>query len=117
MNTRIKLNEIKRLLEKANSMLESVIEAQPKPDLGKPPQPNYTQKVAIEIWKVWEKLKIKGQFDVNDVWEIVKGKQPPVAYRMDSSYSAILSKWAKAGHIHLVRQGRGRLTSIYKIAN
>jgi hypothetical protein len=98
--------------------LESAIEAQPKPTPGKPPQPYYTQRVAREIWNIWDKLKTKDQFDANDAWKIAKGKDSlPTMYRIDSFYSAILSKWAQEGYIERIREGRGPLPAIYKIPN
>lgn len=118
MNTRAKLNEIKTLLDKANSLLGSVIEAQPKPTPGKPPQPYHTQRVAREIWGIWDKLKAKGQFSANDAWKIAKGKNSlPISYRIDSFYSAILSKWWRDGYIERIKEGRGPLPAIYKISN
>lgn len=117
MNTRARLNDVKALLTKAQAMLEVVIEAQPKQTPGKPPQPHYGQKVARQIWNVWDKLKVKEQFDANDAWRIVTGNTDPRKYRIDSFYSAILSKWAQEGYIKKTRAGRGQLPAIYKIPN
>jgi hypothetical protein len=114
MNTSAKLSEIKSLLDKAQGLLQMVIEAQPKPTPGKPPQPYWTQRTEKEIWDAWEKLRAKGQFDAADAWNIVHGNLAKT-YRTDSFYSSILSRWAREGYIERVREGRGPIPALYKI--
>lgn len=113
MNTRARLNEIKSLLDKANALLETVIEAQPKPTPGKPPQPYWTQRVKRELWNVWDKLKDAGEFDANDAWGIVHSKTAHL--RIDSFYSSILSEWAREGYLERTQEGRGPLPAKYRI--
>ena len=115
MNTRNTLIEITKLMNKAQGLLAMVVESQPKPTPGKPPQPHYTQKVAREIWNAWDKLKAAGQFDASKARKIAKNEE--IFYRIDSSYSAILSKWASEGYIDRVKEGSGPLPAIYKIPN
>jgi hypothetical protein len=114
MNTRVTLSQITELLTKAQGLLQMVVDAQPKPTPGKPPQPYWTQRTEKEIWDVWEKLKAKEKFDASDVWNIVHGENSN-KWRINSHYSAILSRWARDGHLHRVREGSGRISALYKI--
>lgn len=119
MNTRLKLNEIKRLLDKAQELTEMLLETQPKPTPEKPPEPRRSQKIERAIWNVWEELKRLSDFTVADVREkVVKnagGYRTYLEGRSDSSYSSILSRWAKAEHLEIVKQGKGRRPTIYRI--
>src|SRR4051812_38347917 len=103
--TRNQLLEIEKLLNKAQGLLKTVIDSQPKPTPGKPPQPYWTQKVALEIWNAWDKLKAKGKFDAREAQKIATSDDDPRHLRIDTSYSAILSRWAREGHIERVEEG------------
>ncbi len=113
----MKLTEIKKLIDKAQLRLEEMIEVQPKPALGKPSPPSYRAKIERSIWNVWDKLKAKGQFDAFDAKQIATGDNNPRRYKIDSSYSAVLSRWAKDGYINIQKQGTGPLRTIYTIPN
>jgi hypothetical protein len=115
MNVSYELAEIARLIEKAHDRLQSVIETQPKPTLGKPPAPSYGQRVARKIWNVWDELKAKGEFDAAEAKRIATGDTDQRHYRIDSSYSAILSKWAQEGYLDRAEEGSGPRPAIYKI--
>ena len=113
MNTRNRLIEVTKLMNKAQGLLAMVIESQPKPTPGKPPQPYYTQRVAMEIWSAWDKLKAAGQFDAGKARRIVKNDTSPKMYRIDSSYSAILFKMGIGkGFIERIEEDGGRRDSV-----
>ena len=124
MNTRFGLNEIKRLLHKAQELTETLLEAQPKPTSEKPPEPRrsrQSQRFDRAVWVVREELKSLSQFTVADVRKrVVKnaGAYPAFfAQRSDSSYSSTLSRWAKTGDLEIVEQGKGRRPTKYKVPN
>jgi acyl-CoA-binding protein len=118
MNTKATLNEIKALINKAQAMLDAVIEAQPKQTPGKPPQPRYGKRVERKLWNAWDKLKAKGQFSANTAYLIANDQEHlPTMFRIDSFYSAILSRWSREGFIERIRRGRGPLPAIYKVPN
>lgn len=117
MNTRVQILEIKKLIDRAQGLLEMVIASQPKQILGKPTQPYYTQRVATKLWEAWEKLKAKGKFDASEAKRIATGDTNLRHYRIDSSYSAVLSQWAKEGYLDIIEKGSGPRPSIYKIPN
>jgi hypothetical protein len=115
MNTRNQLLDIVSLLNKAQGLLKMIAESQPKPPPGKPPQPYWTQRTKKEIWDFWDKIKTKDTFTAADVWDIVHPNSKALTYRIDSFYSAILSEWARDGHLEIVRKGRGQTATFYKI--
>jgi hypothetical protein len=121
MNTRLGLNEIKRLLHKAQELTETLLEAQPKPTPGKPPEPRRSQRFERAIWNMWDELKPLLEFTVADVRKraVKKAGAYPAffAQRSDSSYSSILSRWAKTGDLEIVEQGKGRRPTKYKVPN
>ena len=121
MNKRLKLTELKRLLDKAQELTEMLLETQPKATPEKPEEPRRSQRIARAIWKVWEELKPLSHFTVADVKaRVVKnagGYGTYLEQRSDSSYSSILSGWAKADFLAIVEQGKGRLPTRYKIPN
>jgi hypothetical protein len=117
MNDRIRLIEIKKVLDKAQLMMSALIESHPKPEPGKPPQPGYAQKIEVGIWNAWDKLKEKKVFTALDAKKIVKGDNKYTQYRIDSAYSAILSRWARDGYIEIVEQGQGSRATTYKIGS
>jgi hypothetical protein len=116
MNTLNTLNEITRLLTKAQGLLDMVAAAQPKPAHGKPEQPYYTKKVEREIWRAWDKLKACGEFDARKARQIAKGEPTQKRY-IDSSYSSILSRWSKEGYLIKLRGGDGPVAAVYQIPN
>ena len=91
------------------------IESEPKPVLGKPPLPRYGT-VAYQIWKKWDELKKAGRFTAYEAKQIVK-EHDRSRYGVDSSYSSVLSKWAREGYITLVTEGRGQIPAFYEIQN
>ena len=113
MQTLQKLNAIEKRLTEAQRLLASVIASEPKPKPGKPPMPTF-QSVEYYIWLSWDKLKAENEFTAYHAKEIVKadGKS---RLRTDSSYSAVLSRWARDGYIKLITQGSGQKPSTYKI--
>jgi hypothetical protein len=113
--TRNRLLEIEKLLNKAQGLLKTVVDSQPKPTPGKPPQPYWTQKVATNIWNAWDKLKEKGRFDAREAQKIATSDKELKHYRIDTSYSAILSRWAAEGYLDRVEEGSGPNPAIYKI--
>ncbi|MGA3269118.1 MAG: hypothetical protein ABSE16_20170 [Verrucomicrobiota bacterium] len=122
MNARLKLNEVKRLLDKAQQLTETLIEAQPKPIPGQPKEPHrHSQRIEWAIWNLWHKLKALPQFTAARVKrmaiENVERDRHYLQYCSDSSFSSILSRWAKEGSLEIVEQGRGRRPSIFKIPN
>jgi hypothetical protein len=121
MNTRPRLNEIKKLLDKALQLMETLIEAQPKPTPGKPPQPRRYQRIERAIWNVWDELEHLPPFTVANVRKtVVKkagGSSTYLGDRSNSAYSSILSRWAEAGYLEIVEQGAGPLPTKYKIQN
>ena len=121
MNARLELKEIKRLLDKAQELTETLLEAQPKPTPGKPPEPRRSQRFERGIRNVWEELKPLEHFTVADVRKrVVKNAGAYPAFfvqRSDSSYSSILSRWAKAEFLDIIEQGKGRRPTKYKVPN
>ena len=115
MNVRIELIEIKKLLEKAQKLTDAVIASQEKPKSGKPPEPEYSQRVACCIWNEWEKLKQKGEFTVRDAKALMT--DPYCKKRSESAYSSILSRWAREGYIDKIKPGSGPRPAKYKISN
>jgi hypothetical protein len=114
MNTLTTLHEITRLLNKAQGLLAMVVADQPRPSPGKPDRPNYTKKAELEIWNAWEKLKGAGEFGAKKARQIAKGESQPKGW-IDSSYSSILSRWAREGYLVKVSGGVGPVPAIYKI--
>jgi hypothetical protein len=108
------LNEIKGLLTRAQLLLATIIESQPIKN-GRPPTPRYGS-VAWSLYKVWDKLAKKGVFSAYEAKQIAKGDEK-ARYGVDSSYSAVLSQWAKDGHITLKSKGSGQMPSYYSISN
>ncbi|HEX5399596.1 MAG TPA: hypothetical protein VFY06_11175 [Verrucomicrobiae bacterium] len=117
MNTRSRLIEIEKLISKAHGLLTMVVESQPKPAPGKPPQPHYTRKIETQIWRAWDKLKSAGNFTASEAKRLVTGDKDPRHWRTDSFYSSILSRWASEGYIERVQEGRGTKAATYKISN
>jgi len=93
-----------------------VVADQPRPSPGKPDRPNYTKRIELEIWNAWDKLKVTGEFGAKEARQIAKGEAQLKGW-IDSSYSAILSRWAKEGYLVKVSGGAGSAPAIYKIPN
>jgi hypothetical protein len=114
MNTRTKLIQIQDLLKKADLLLAALIETQPKQSPGKPPEPQF-RSVAWELWNAWEALKALDNFTAKDAKQVVKGDNRP-RHRTDSSYSWVLSQWARDGYISRTQEGAGPFPAVYKIS-
>lgn len=114
MNTKIELIQIAKLIKKAQQQLETLIESEPKPTPGKPPQPYGNQKVELAIWRAWDQLKDLDKFDAYKAKKVATGIVPRNR-RIDSSYSSILSRWAQLGYIDRIEAGSGPKPAFYKI--
>jgi hypothetical protein len=117
MNARSTLMEIQKLIGKAQLLIATLVESQPKPTPGKPPEPRYSQRIKRGIWKAWDKLKAEEEFTAAKASSIVGEEDSYLRRRSVAAYSAILSEWAKAGYIVQIEEGKGRLPSRYKIPN
>jgi hypothetical protein len=117
MNTRIELIQIQKLINEAQLRMSALVDSQPKPQAGKPPQPRHTQRVEMGLWRTWEVLKSKENFTAAQARKIAGEKDIYLARRSESAYSSILSRWAREGCIDFVEQGKGPRPSTYKIPN
>jgi len=115
MNTRRELAEIKKLIDQAQVRIAALLEVQPKPTPGKPPRPGFNQNTAMSIWRVWDKLKAKGIFSATQAKSIATERWEGFPLPSDSAFSSILSGWAKDEYLQIVRQGKGRLPTVYKV--
>lgn len=69
------------------------------------------------LWKGWDKLRLKGNFTPAEAREIVGGDDRYLKDRSDSSYSSILSRWEREGHLKKIKGGKGRQPATYEIAS
>jgi hypothetical protein len=113
MTTITTLNDIKRHLAKSFALLETVIASLPKQNAGKPPMPRYGS-TAWRLFQIWDDLKKLDKFTAHKAKQIVKGDGKQ-RFGTDSSYSSVLSKWARDSHIQLCERGTGPFPAYYKI--
>lgn len=97
-------------------MLQAVIEAQPKPVPGKPPQPRRRQRIEREIWSVWDTLKAEKAFTASQARKLPR-VTPVHTISVRPSYSSILSRGPREGHVDRIEEGSGPNSAIYRISD
>ena len=116
MNTLSHLNRIKILVDKLQRQVGAAIAAEiatAKP-VENQPHPDPSQGLAWKIAQVWDSLKLKNGFRVRTVRKLLEN-DPGCRFMSDSSFSAILSRWAQDRYLEIVEQGSGRRPTVYRV--
>ena len=118
MNNLARLKQIESHLAKAHDLLRVAMASEEGANTPIPgrPDPDVTQRVAWHIARRenWRHLTKLAEFTFRDVRELVKSDLY-CSRRSDSTYSSILSKWARDGYLVIVSQGSGPSPTKYKV--